>query len=409
MATKGEGVTIVETETERVDSLVDQLLADHAPGKTDVAEFLGEQFDRGLAWVHFPEGCGGLGLSPSLHQRITNRLIEGGAPSAAMRNVIGYGMVAPTIVTHGTDEQKDRYLRPLFTGQEVWCQLFSEPGSGSDVASLSTRAERDGDEWVLNGQKVWTTVAHLSSRGLLLARTNPDLPKHQGITCFLVDMHAEGVDVRPLYQITGEAEFNEVFFTDAKVAEFDRLGGVGEGWHVAITTLMNERVSIGGNVSRRGLGPIDVAIGIFKERWADDPSPHALALRDRLLELWVMSEATRLTNQRAADLRRQGTPGPEGSVGKLAFAEQNKLITAFSVDLLGAEGMLHSNDYPKIRPQGVGMGGPDVHKQFLRTRANSIEGGTSEVMRNILGERVLGLPGEPRADKDLPWKDVPRS
>ena len=170
MATKGEGVTIVETETERVDSLVDQLLADHAPGKTDVAEFLGEQFDRGLAWVHFPEGCGGLALSPSLHQRITNRLIEGGAPSAAMRNVIGYGMVAPTVVTHGTDEQRDRYLRPLFTGQEVWCQLFSEPGSGSDVASLSTRAERDGDEWVLNGQKVWTTVAHLSSCLLYTSR-----------------------------------------------------------------------------------------------------------------------------------------------------------------------------------------------------------------------------------------------
>ena len=402
-------MTIVQTDTDRVDSLVDELLSDFPPSSTDATVFLGEQFDRGLAWVHFPEGSGGLELSPSLHQRITNRLIEGGAPSAAMRNIIGYGMVAPTIATHGTDEQKQRYLRPLFTGQEVWCQLFSEPGAGSDVAGLATRAERDGDEWVINGQKVWTTVAHLSSRGLLLARTNPELPKHQGITCFLIDMHGPGVDVRPLYQITGEAEFNEVFFTDAKVADSDRLGGEGEGWRVGLTTLMNERVSIGGNVSRRGLGPIDVAIRVWKERWANDTSPHALALRDRLLQLWVTSEATRLTNQRAADLRRKGTPGPEGSVGKLAFAEQNKLITALAVDLLGAEGMLHSNDYPKIRPSGVGMGGADVHKQFLRTRANSIEGGTSEVMRNILGERVLGLPGEPRADKDLPWKDVPRS
>ena len=407
--TKGEGVTIVETEAGRVDRLVDQLLEDHPPADTDAVKFLGEQFDRGLAWVHFPEGSGGLGLSPSLHQRITNRLIEGGAPSAAMRNVIGYGMVAPTIATHGTGEQKVRYLRPLFTGQEVWCQLFSEPGSGSDVASLSTRAERDGDEWVVNGQKVWTTVAHLSSRGLLLARTNPDLPKHQGITCFLVDMKGAGVDVRPLYQITGEAEFNEVFFTDAKVADSDRLGGEGEGWRVGLTTLMNERVSIGGNVSRRGLGPIDLAIRVWKERWANDTSPHALALRDRLLQLWVISEATRLTNQRAADLRRKGTPGPEGSVGKLAFAEQNKLITELSVDLMGADGMLHSNTYPKIRPNFVGVGSPDTQKAFLRSRANSIEGGTSEVMRNILGERVLGLPGEPRADKDLPWKDVPRS
>ena len=397
------------TDTERVEGLVDQLLADYPPKETDPTTFLGAQFDRGLAWVHFPEGEGGLGLAPTLQTRASTRLTEAGAPSAAMRNVIGYGMVAPTIVTHGTEEQKRRYLRPLFTGEEVWCQLFSEPGSGSDVASLSTRAVRDGDEWVVNGQKVWTTVAHLASKGLLLARTNPEVPKHQGITCFLVDMHGPGVEVRPLHQITGEAEFNEVFFSDARIADTDRLGGEGEGWRTAITTLMNERVSIGGGVSRRGTGPIDVAVRLYKERFAGDTSPHALALRDRLMQLWVASEATRLTNQRASDLRRKGTPGPEGSVGKLAFAEQNKQISSFSVDLLGAEGMLHSNDYPKIRPSGVGMGGPDVHKQFLRTRANSIEGGTSEVMRNILGERVLGLPGEPRADKDLAWKDVPRS
>lgn len=386
-------MTIVESETERADGLVDQLLADHPPADTDPVVFLGEQFDRGLAWIHFPSGAGGLGLSPSLHQRVTNRLIEGGAPSAAMRNVIGYGMVAPTIAVHGTDEQRQRYLRPLFTGEEVWCQLFSEPGAGSDVAGLATRAERDGDEWIVNGQKVWTTLAHLSARGLLLARTNPELPKHQGITCFLVDMLAPGVEVRPLHQITGEAEFNEVFFTNARVSEFDRLGGVGEGWRVGITTLMNERVSIGGNVSRRGVGPIDMAIRVWKERWANDPSPHALALRDRLLQLWVTSEATRLTNQRAADLRRQGTPGPEGSVGKLAYAEQNKLITELAVDLLGPEGMLHSTDYRRIRPSAIGLGGPDVHKQFLRTRANSIEGGTSEVMLGIVAKRILDLPG----------------
>jgi alkylation response protein AidB-like acyl-CoA dehydrogenase len=402
-------VTIVQTDTERVDRLVDELLAEYPPADTDVVRFLGEQFDRGLAWVHFAEGDGGLGLSPALQPRATNRLIEAGAPSAAVRNILGYGMVAPTIETHGTDEQKRRYLRPLFTGEEIWCQLFSEPGSGSDVASLSTRAVRDGDEWLINGQKVWTTVAHLASRGLLLARTDPDVPKHQGITCFLIDMHGPGVDVRPLYQITGEAEFNEVFFTDARVADADRLAGEGEGWRTAITTLMNERVSIGGAVSRRGTGPIEMAVRLYTERWAGDPSPHARALRDRLMQLWVASEATRLTNQRAADLRQKGTPGPEGSVAKLAFAEQNKLISSFAVDLLGAEGMLHSNDYPKIRPTAVGMGGTDVHKQFLRSRANSIEGGTSEVMRNILGERVLGLPGDPRADKDLPWKDVPRS
>ncbi len=402
-------MTALGTDTELVDRLVDGLLADYPPKETDPVTFLGAQFDRGLAWVHFPEGEGGLGVQPALQARVSTRLTEAGAPSAAMRNVIGHGMVAPTLVVHGTEQQKARYLRPLFTGEEVWCQLFSEPGSGSDVASLSTRAVRDGDEWVVDGQKVWTTVAHLASKGLLLARTNPDVPKHQGITCLLIDMHAPGVEVRPLHQITGEAEFNEVFFADARVSDNDRLGGEGEGWRTAITTLMNERVSIGGGVSRRGAGPIDVAVSLFKKRWGGDSSPHALALRDRLMQLWVSSEATRLTNQRAADLRRKGTPGPEGSVGKLAYAEQNKAISSFSVELMGAEGMLHSSTYPRIRPSGVGMGGPDVHRQFLRTRANSIEGGTSEVMKNILGERVLGLPGEPRADREVAWKDVPRS
>ena len=398
-----------DPEAQRVDELVDQLLADFPPGTVPDAELWGAQFDWGLAWVHFPEGCGGLGLSPRLQQRAVARMAAAGAPLPALRNVIGYGMVAPTIVAHGTDEQKARYLRPLFTCEEIWCQLFSEPGAGSDVASLATRADRDGDEWVLNGQKVWTTLAHLASSGLLLTRTDPDLPKHQGITCFLVDMHAPGVDVRPLHQITGEAEFNEVFFTDVRMPDTARLGGVGEGWHVAVTTLMNERVAIGGNVGQRSRGPIADALRLWSERWHDDRSAHALALRDRLVSTWVRQEVARLTNLRASVARRAGTPGPEGSVAKLAYAEENKRTYELCVDLLGPEGMLYSSDYPKIRPKGVAMGTTDVHKAFLRARANSIEGGTSEVMRNILGERVLGLPGEPRADKGMPWKDVPRS
>ncbi len=397
------------TDEARVDELVDKLLAEMPGSETAPREFLGAQFDRGLAWVHFPVGSGGLGLSPSLHQRVVGRLRAGGAPNAAFANVIGHGMVAPTLIVHGTDDQRARYLRPLFTAEEVWCQLFSEPGAGSDVASLSSRAERDGDEWVLNGQKVWTTVAHLASFGLIIARTDPDLPKHQGITAFLVDMHAPGVDVRPLYQITGEAEFNEVFFTDVRMPDTARLGGVGEGWRVAVTTLMYERVSIGGNVAGRGEGAIGHAVALWKARWQGDRSAHALALRDRLMASWVRSEVTRLTNLRASVARRTGTPGPEGSVGKLSYAEENQRVYELCVDLMGAEGMLYSSDYPKIRPRFVALGTSDLHKAFLRARANSIEGGTSEVMRNILGERVLGLPGEPRADKDLPWKDVPRS
>ena len=392
-----------------VDELVDGLLADYPPASTGAQEFLGAQFDRGLAWVHFPPDSGGLGLSPQDQQGVLARLSAAGAPSSGVRNPIGYGMCAPTIATHGTPEQKERYLRPLFTNEEIWCQLFSEPGAGSDVAGLSSRAERDGDEWVLNGQKVWTTLAHMSSFGLIIARTNPDVPKHRGLTAFLVDMAAPGVEVRPLYQITGEAEFNEVFFTDVRMPDTARLGGEGEGWHVAVTTLMNERVSIGGAVTSRNTGPINDALKIWKERWQGDSSPQALVLRDRLVAAYIRSETLSMTNARAAATRKAGTPGPEGSVAKLAHAEENKRIYDLCMDLLGPEAMLFPAGYPMVRPERVGLTSRDVRKLFLRMRANSIEGGTSEVMRNILGERVLGLPGDVRTDKELPWKDVPRS
>ncbi len=392
-----------------LDEMVDQLLADLPPQETPSEKFLGEQYDRGLAWLHFPEGNGGLGLTPKDQQRAQSRLNHGGAPIAGMKNPIGYGMCAPTIVAHGTDEQKSRYLRPLFTSEEIWCQLFSEPGAGSDVAGLSTRAERDGDEWIMNGQKVWTTLAHISAFGLIVTRTNPDVPKHRGMTAFLVDMHAPGVEVRPLFQITGEAEFNEVFFTDVRLPDSARIGAEGDGWRVAVTTLMNERVSIGGAVVRRGGGPIAEAVKIWKERYTGDTSPHALALRDRLMQSWIRSEAYSMTNMRAAQTRKAGTPGPEGSVAKLANAEENKRVFDLCMDLLGNDAMLFPSGYPMTRPDLVGMNNPDPRKMFLRVRANSIEGGTSEVMRNILGERVLGLPGDVRSDKDLPWKDVPRS
>jgi alkylation response protein AidB-like acyl-CoA dehydrogenase len=392
-----------------VDALVDQLLAEVPPASTPTREFLGEQFDRGLAWLHFPTDCGGLGLTPTDQQRAQSRLVSGGAPIAGMKNPIGYGMCAPTIVSHGTDEQKARYLRPLFTSEEIWCQLFSEPGAGSDVAGLATKAERDGEEWRLNGQKVWTTLAHISAFGLLVTRTNPDVPKHRGMTAFLVDMHAPGVEVRPLFQITGEAEFNEVFFTDVSVPDSARIGPEGDGWRVAVTTLMNERVSIGGAVTRRGGGPIAEAMKIWKERYSGDTSPHALALKDRLMSSWIRCEVFSMTNQRASQVRRSGTPGPEGSVGKLAYAEENQRVYDLCVDMLGNDGMLFPSGYPMIRPDLVGMNNPDARKMFLRVRANSIEGGTSEVMRNILGERVLGLPGDVRNDKELAWKDVPRS
>jgi alkylation response protein AidB-like acyl-CoA dehydrogenase len=312
-------------------------------------------------------------------------------------------MAAPTIAVHGTAEQRARYLRPLFSGQEIWCQLFSEPGSGSDLAGLATRAVRDGDVWIVNGQKVWTTLGHIARFGLLVARTDPDLPKHLGLTYFICDMQAEGVDVRPLRQMTGDAEFNEVYLSDVRLSDDLRLGGEGEGWRVAMTTLMNERVSIGGGRSQRGSGAIGVAVDVWKATGHDDP-----ARRDQLMRLWVAAEVNRLTNIRAGQMRRTGTPGPEGSVAKLTFAELNQAISELCVDLMGAEGQLYP-DYDNPRRESVGFWTGDPRYFFLRARANSIEGGTSEVLRNILGERVLGLPGEPRVDKDLPWRDVPRS
>src|SRR5437879_3581968 len=288
---------------------VDELLAAHPPAGTDPATFLGAQFDAGLAWVHFPEGAGGLGAAPSLQRVVDRALHAAGAPAPdTARNIIGHGMAAPTIAAHGTPEQRVRYLRPLFTGEDIWCQLFSEPGSGSDLAGLATRAVRDGDEWVVNGQKVWTTLAHISRFGLLVARTNPDLPKHLGLTYFICDMRADGVDVRPLRQLTGDAEFNEVYLSDVRLSDDLRLGGEGEGWRVAMTTLMNERVSIGGGRSQRGSGAIGVAVDVWKATGHDDP-----ARWDELMKLWVAAEVNRLTNIRAGQIRRTGTPGPEGS------------------------------------------------------------------------------------------------
>jgi alkylation response protein AidB-like acyl-CoA dehydrogenase len=390
------------TDEQLVNERLDALLTEHDPKATDARTFLGAQFDAGLAWVHFPEGYGGLGVSPKLQRTVNERIAAAGGPNSYWRNPIGAGMGAPTVVTHGTEEQKQRYLKPLFTAEEIWCQLFSEPGAGSDVASLATRAVRDGDEWVVNGQKVWTTLAHLSRWGMLVARTDPEQPKHRGLTYFVVDMHAPGVEVRPLRQITGEAEFNEVYFTDVRIPDAERLGDVGDGWRVSLTTLMNERVSIGGAIAPKGSGPIGEAVKIWKGKGLSDP-----ALKDELMKLWAEAEVNRLTNIRASQLRAVGTPGPEGSTAKLAFAELNKRVYEFCLNLMGPEGMLYGS-YEMIRPE-TAMGADSLQKAFLRARANSIEGGTSEVMRNILGERVLGLPGDVRVDKELPWSKVPRS
>jgi len=395
-------IEATSTDEQRVRAATEELLDAHDPAVTDERAFLEAQFDAGLAWVHFPEGHGGLGVSPRLQATASRAIARAGGPIGGAANPIGYGMCGPAVEVHGTEEQK-RLLRPMFSNEHIWCQLFSEPGAGSDVASLAARAVRDGDEWVVNGQKVWTTLAHVARYGLLIARTDPELPKHRGITAFLVDMHAPGVETRPLRQMTGDAEFNEVYFTDVRIPDSMRLDDVGRGWAVSITTLMNERVSIGsGGAPTRGSGPIAHLLEVWARQGHDDPVG-----RDRVTRLWIQSEVNRLTNLRAAANRRSGTPGPEGSVAKVAMAEANKAIYEAAVDLMGAEGMMYgSYDSPVSKSA---LFGDDQHANFLRSRANSIEGGTSEVLTNILGERVLGLPGDVRVDKDLPWSEVPRS
>ncbi len=375
-------------------------LAEHDPAAMDRLEFLRARFDAGLAWVHFPEGLGGLGAPRDL-QAVADRELKGTPDNQPGRIGIGLGMAAPTILAFGTEEQKKRFLRPLWTGEEVWCQLFSEPGAGSDLATLATRAVREGDEWVVDGQKVWTSSAHTARWGILVARTDPGVPKHRGLTYFVCDMHAPGVEVRPLRQITGEAEFNEVFLTAVRLPDALRLGEVGDGWRVAQTTLMNERVAIGGTPSRRTM------MGVVAETWRSRPELRTHDLHQRLLRLWVDSEVMRLTAVRLREQLAAGHPGPEGSGMKLAFARLHQELSGIEVEMLREDGLAY-DDWTFRRPDKVDFIGREAGYRYLRAKGNSIEGGTSEILRNIIAERVLGLPAEPRADKDVAWKDLPR-
>ncbi|MFC9967464.1 acyl-CoA dehydrogenase family protein [Nocardia ignorata] len=381
-----------------------EFLAANDPATTERLEFLRARYDAGLAWVYFPEGHGGLGLPHGWQPEVDQLFEQAGAPdNNPAANVIGLGMAGPTILACGTEEQKKRFLRPLWTGEEIWCQLFSEPGAGSDLANVSTRAVRDGHEWVVNGQKVWTSSAHLAQFAILLARTDPNVPKHRGMSYFLIDMTQPGVEVRPLRQITGEAEFNEVFITDARVPDEQRLGAEGDGWRIANTTLNTERVAIGGRASARESG----LIGVVTDTWRANPERRTPELHDRLLRLWVDAEVARLTGLRLRQKLAQGQPGPEGSAMKLSFARIAQQLSGLEVELLGEDGLRYS-DWTMVRPERVDMNARDAGYRYLRAKGNSIEGGTSEILRNIVSERILGLPAEPRTDKDRPWKEVAR-
>jgi len=308
---------------------------------------------------------------------------------------IGLGMVAPTILAHGTDVAKDAYLRAMHRGDLVGCQLFSEPGAGSDLAGVETRAVRDGDEWVISGQKVWTSGAQYADLGEVLCRTDPEQPKHRGLTAFVVDMHAPGVEVRPLRQMTGGASFNEVFFEDVRVPDDHRLGDVNDGWRVALTTLMNERASIGSGSGGAGAGVSSIdRLGAMLRQFgkADDP-----VLRDELVRIWIGFQVGKLTGQRATDKIKAGQlPGPEMSIGKLALTHNLTALSEWVSRVLG----------PRVTADTGEWGTYAWAEYILGTPGMRLGGGTDEVMRNIVGERVLGLPKEPGIDTTSPFREL---
>jgi alkylation response protein AidB-like acyl-CoA dehydrogenase len=390
---------MIADDRESLSGAIDEFLDRNPPSALSDIEFRERRFDAGLAFVGFRASCGGLGLDPALQPFAEERFLDAGVPDTRMRNIVGLGLAAPTLHAHGDAEQL-KLLRPLYSGEHVWCQLFSEPGAGSDLASLATRAHDAGEQYVVNGQKVWTSYGHVARWGLLLARTDPERPKHEGLTFFILDMDTPGIEVRGLRQITGESGFNEVFLTDVRVPKTSVLGAPGLGWRIAITTLMNERIAPAGRPAAMGEGPIAEAIATY-ERAVRTAAADA-ADRDRLMYLWNSVEAARLLSRRAS-------AGPLGSIVKLQLAETVRAVYEYCLDLEGP-GALLIDDYTDHRPDVVTpLGGGHPGKAYLRAIANSIEGGTSEVLKSVLAERVLGLPGEPRSDRDVPWSRIRRS
>jgi alkylation response protein AidB-like acyl-CoA dehydrogenase len=329
-------------------------------------------FEAGWTGIAWPKEYGGRGAT-LIEQAIYNEeMVRAKAPSAA--NLLGLVMGGPVLIAHGTEEQKERYLRPILTAEEIWCQGFSEPESGSDLASLKTKAVRSNGDWLVTGQKVWTTFAHEAKWCMLVARSDPDAPKHKGLTYFLMDMEQDGVEVRPLRQITGEAEFNEIFMHEARIPDENVIGGEGNGWAVAITTLMNERAGLGFGSAiqlRIGLGQL---MELVRERGLEDDP----VVRQRIGQLYIESEALRLNASRGlTQTMKHGTPGPEGSLLKWQWSDANQALTETAMELRGPDAPIVDSEWSY---------------RFLRARANSIEGGTTEILKNIVAERVLGLP-----------------
>jgi alkylation response protein AidB-like acyl-CoA dehydrogenase len=379
-------LTLSPAEEAFRDELRAWLEANH-PGREPEGDEAGFEFrrqwqrtlnDAGWAGVAWPKEYGGRGATLVEQAIFNEEVVRSRTPQ--MANGLGLAMGGPTVLAHGTEEQKRRYLPPILSAEEIWCQGFSEPESGSDLASLKTRAVRDGDGWVVTGQKVWTTLAHQAKWCMLVARTDPDAPKHKGLTYFLMDMEQEQVGVRPLVQITGEAEFNELFIEEARIPQENIIGGEGNGWAVAITTLMHERATLAFSLQ---VG-VQIALRELVEKARADRGRNGASasedpvIRQRLAQLMIESEVLRLNAYRGLSaIMRNGVPGPEGSLGKWHWSEVNQALSELAMDIAGPHAMLNEDEWTY---------------RFLRARANSIEGGTTEILKNIVAERVLGLP-----------------
>jgi alkylation response protein AidB-like acyl-CoA dehydrogenase len=351
----------------------------------------------GYARITWPNGMGGIGGTPMqsiiFGQEESKYDVANGGPFA-----IGLGMCIPTLMAYGDEAAKKRYVWPAVQGDEIWCQLFSEPAGGSDVANLRTKAEKNGDTWTINGSKIWTTGAQFSDFGIILTRTDPNVPKHKGLTMFYIDMKDPGVDIRPIKQASGGSGFNEIFFTDVKVKDSQRLGEVGQGWTVALTTLMHERLAVGGGTG----GGLDVPQLMQLARsleLEDGPAIKNAAVREKIADWYVRSAGLRYTTMRTMTALSQGKqPGPEASIAKVVVASKLQDLCAFAMDLEGEAGILAGAEAPM---HGMFQGG------WLSAPGLRIAGGTDEILRNIIAERVLGLPGDIRVDKDVPFNKIP--
>ncbi|MBO0711824.1 MAG: acyl-CoA dehydrogenase family protein [Acetobacteraceae bacterium] len=352
--------------------------------------------EAGFAGITWPKRWGGREASPIMQVIYQQEESNYAVPSGVFE--IGLGMCIPTLMQYAGPETLDRFVPPALSGDEIWCQLFSEPAGGSDLAALRTRAEKKGDEWVVNGQKIWTSGAHLSDYGILVVRTDPSVPKHAGLTFFFLSMKSPGIEIRPIHQMSGARHFNEVFFTDVRIPDSQRLGGVGQGWRVSLTTLMNERLAVGGIAYRPDM---DDLVDLARTLTVDGaPAIRNAGVREKIADWWVRSQGLKLTQFRTLTALSKGKdPGPENSISKLVKASMTQDIASYGMDLMDAAGAVMDPDLVPLYAM--------FQQTLLSSPAGRIAGGSDEIMRNIIAERVLGLPGDVRVDKDKPFNQIP--